>query len=490
MPRSTALALIFIALTPFLAVFYPPFPDAIGHLGRYAVQLGFERQSEFALYYSYDLRLIGNMGVDFMVEALGPSWGIERVVKFATILVPVLGVSGLLLTSAGLLGRLSPMLGLSAMFLLNFPFLFGFLNFSLSASICLNLFGIWMLLRTHPFLRAALFLPSAFLLYLCHVFGWGMLGLLVFGYEAFGNRPLRPLDWRHLLSSALKTAPLWLPILHMVLWQGSNPDAETGGISIDRKIAALALSLQDRHLILDVAFVAVACLPIIQAFRKDDFVFDSRAVRVFAPLFLGYVIVPNVVFGSAYADVRLAPFVLGFAILAVKPIKAATAIAWGGAILFGLRAFLVGYTAYQEEQELREYLPLFDGLERGSALYQINGHSCSQTVVKTNRLLGAYHIRRNAGYSNATWDMGDSNPLRISHRIPIDYRTDPVAASGAWGCEARELDRPQTLYDRLPRGIFDYVLFVEKPAAMNLRSDDRLVAKVKDAEIYRLANSN
>ena len=105
---------------------YPPFPDAIGHLGRYAVQIARGDESMLAHYYSYDLRLIGNLGIDLLVEAFADAIGVEATVKWATVAVAPLMVIGLALISKGLSGRISPMLGFAAVFSFNYPFLFGF----------------------------------------------------------------------------------------------------------------------------------------------------------------------------------------------------------------------------------------------------------------------------------------------------------------------------------------------------------------------------
>ena len=469
---------------------YPPFPDAIGHLGRYAVQIARGDESMLAHYYSYDLRLIGNLGIDLLVEAFADAIGVEATVKWATVAVAPLMVIGLALISKGLSGRISPMLGFAAVFSFNYPFLFGFLNFALSASLSLVAFGLWVLLPRSLWLRFLVFVPLSFAIYVCHIFGWGMLGLLVFGYEAFDRQRVREIGWHGALSAGLRTAPLWLPIVHAILWRSGDAG---GGIanflSLDRKVASLLVSLEDRYFLADVLILACIAIPFVQAARKTDFHFDARVARIFMPLLVAFLLMPETIFGSAFADVRLMPYVVALYLLSIETSLDRRLVVGISIALFGLRATVTGYAAWNEASEVERHAAVFRDLERGSALYQINGFGCPTWGTPSLRLLGAYHIYRNHGFSNATWDMGGANPLNVAYELPRLYTHDPVKAASTWGCDARRLQRPQWLYDNLPRDRFDYVLFVERPKNLRISPGDRLVAKVGTTEVYRLTTS-
>ena len=82
-------------------------------------------------------------------------------------------------------------------------FLFGFLNFTLSMALAFLAFGLWLRLgrlgRTK--LRAALFVPLSFILFLTHAFGWGTLGLLAFSAEAGAVLAAAPEEDRRALAS-------------------------------------------------------------------------------------------------------------------------------------------------------------------------------------------------------------------------------------------------------------------------------------------------
>ena len=66
-----------------------------------------------------------------------------------------------------------------------YPFQFGFVNFALSMGLALCLFALWLrMAKTGRLtLRAAVFVPLSCLLWVCHTFGWGVLGVLAFSSE-------------------------------------------------------------------------------------------------------------------------------------------------------------------------------------------------------------------------------------------------------------------------------------------------------------------
>jgi hypothetical protein len=60
--------------------------------------------------------------------------------------------------------------------------LVGFSNFTLSVALALYAFALWVRLQEWQW-RAVLFVAIGVIVWLCHSAGWGVLGVLVFGYE-------------------------------------------------------------------------------------------------------------------------------------------------------------------------------------------------------------------------------------------------------------------------------------------------------------------
>ena len=147
---------------PLLWPDVPPLLDLPGHMGRYRVQLDLATSPDLQQYYGFDWQLIGNLGVDLLVELLAPLIGLEPAVKLVVHRHP--GAD----RRRPVLGRLSKCTAgcrrppcSPCPFAYNFPFLFGFVNFALAMALALNAFALWLRLGRldRLRLRAALFVP-------------------------------------------------------------------------------------------------------------------------------------------------------------------------------------------------------------------------------------------------------------------------------------------------------------------------------------------
>ena len=176
--RWFVLLLMLLSVVPLIYPRVAPLVDLFGHVGRYRVQLDVATSTFLQRYYEYDWAPIGNLGVDGLVQVLGPILGLETAVKLIIMSIPVLTVAGFLLVAREVHHRLPPTAIFSLLFVYNHPFLYGFVNFSLSMALAFLAFGLWLrLARQGRFrLRAILFVPISFVIFFAHTFGWGHWG--------------------------------------------------------------------------------------------------------------------------------------------------------------------------------------------------------------------------------------------------------------------------------------------------------------------------
>ena len=149
----------FVALVSVLATLplwwpeVPPLVDLPGHMGRYRVQLDIDDVAHLAQWYDFRWQLIGNLGVDLLIEPLSRLFGLELGVKLIVMTIPALTVAGLLWIAREVHGRV-PATALFALPLAySYPFQFGFVNFALSMALALNGFALWLRLARHGRLR-------------------------------------------------------------------------------------------------------------------------------------------------------------------------------------------------------------------------------------------------------------------------------------------------------------------------------------------------
>ena len=103
--RSVLVACVLLALVPLLLPTIPPLVDVPGHMGRYAVQLD---PVPFRDWYAFHWQLIGNLGVDLLIEPMGRLFGVELGTKLIVMAIPALAVAGLLWIAREVHGRVPP----------------------------------------------------------------------------------------------------------------------------------------------------------------------------------------------------------------------------------------------------------------------------------------------------------------------------------------------------------------------------------------------
>ncbi|MBX9797340.1 hypothetical protein [Sphingomonas sp.] len=472
-----------LAAVPLLRPTIPPLVDLPGHMGRYRVQLSIDQYPWLSEWYNFNWQLIGNLGFDLLIIPLAPVFGLELAVKLLVICIPVLTVTGLLWIAREVHGRI-PATALFALPLAyNFPFHFGFVNFSLSMAVALNLFALWLrLARLNRLgLRAAIFVPASCLLWLCHTFGWGFLGVLAFSAEMIRQHDRLPQDYatlgqraRHWLAAwtraGLNCLPLALPILMMIAWRsGSNVGGETGDwFNWRAKIGWITMVLRDRWQAFDIASTAVLYLILFKGVRDPNIEYSRNLVLSALFLLAVFLLLPRIVFGSAYADMRLAPFMIAIALVGLRPkrglsIERAATVAALGLAFFVVRigsntaSFWLYADSYDRQLKALDHIPV------GARLVSFVGETCNnQWFMSRLQHVPAIALERKLAYTNDQWSMAGAQLLTVRHRLK-GFAHDPSQLVTHEQCPRewwRPLKRSLVLF---PRHTFDYVWIMIPP---------------------------
>ncbi|HEY0627220.1 MAG TPA: hypothetical protein VGD10_10870 [Allosphingosinicella sp.] len=487
-----ALLLVLLSAVPLLWPDIAPLVDLPGHMGRYRVQLDLAESEALQRFYTFEWRLIGNLGIDLLVIPLAPLLGLELAVRLIVLSIPPLTAAGLLLIARVVHGRLPPTAPLALPFAYSFPFHFGFVNFCLSIAFAFLAFALWrwLAIRRRFLLRAALFVPLSLLIWVTHTFGWGVLGVLAYAAEMVRHRDEGKGWFKSWFQAAFDVLPLVPPILLMVAWRsGQVGGRTTDWFNWEQKFRWFYMMLRDRWELFDVASVALMSFVIVIALlimlwglflrpperRRVDF---SRMLAIFAIfLTLVFLLLPRVVFGSAYADMRLAPFAFAMALLAIRfhPAMSTGALRWIAiaALAFFLArtgataaSFLMFDRVYDRELQALNHVP------RGARLVSFTGITCRQPW-KMSRLehMPALAVVRRDAFSNDQWTMVGAQLLGVNYPPGLRFVRDPSQMVTPVKCRGEFwLSLNQTLF-HLPRNAFDYVWLIQPPS-----HDPRLTA--------------
>jgi len=478
--RWLAVALIGLSAVPLLYPPIPPLVDLLGHMGRYRVELDLAQSATLQQFYGFHWSAIGNLGVDLLVRLLGPVVGLELAVKLIVLTIPPLTVTGFLWVAREVHGRIPPTAWFAIPFVYGHPFLFGFVNFALSMALAFLAFGLWLQLARlgRLRLRAALFVPISVIIFFCHTYGWGTLGLMCFSAEAVRQHD-RGIGWvRAGANAALHAAVMALPIAIMLVWRSEA----TGGATADwfnwsTKLLWLKMSLRDRWLRYDVISVGLTGLVVIEALRNRRLTFSRNLAFSALVLIAGYILLPRIIFGSAYADMRLVPYMIAVVLLAIRfrdqvDVRLGSTLAVLGLLFCAVRLSTTTFSLAVAANDQQAKLTALDHIPQGSRVVSLVGYACGQTwALPRNTHLGAFVIVRRDGFSNDQWTLEGANLMSLRYHEAGVFAADPSQIARSAGCRLKDNWSVDRALSEIRPGRFDYLWLIDAGPF-----DQRLVA--------------
>jgi hypothetical protein len=476
---ESRLCLILVVLATAVPLLYPAIPplvDLFGHMGRYRVELDLGHSPWLQEYYDYHWAAIGNLGVDVLVIPLGRMLGLELAVKLIVLAIPPLTAIGFLWVAREVHGRIPPTAFFALPFIYGYPFLFGFVNFALSVALAFLAFGLWLRLGRlgRTALRGWLFVPISLIVFFAHTYGWGLLGLMCFSADAVRLHDNGRRWWRAAVEAALHTSVMALPIIVMFVWRSETH----GGQTIDWfdwkvKWRWVYSALRDRWKWFDIASLIVPALVFLYAILNRIFGRTLSLSRNLAfsaiVLAVSFVLIPRIVFGSAYADMRLVPYLMAVALLAIRFREiprgtTAQALAVFGLLFFATRTGASTLSLGLAGADQQAKLHAIDVMPQGARVITLTGMTCSEYWPPLrNSHLGAMVIVRRDGFSNDQWLLEGVNLLDLKYRAAGYFAADPSQLVRPNNCRDplhRTIDQSLAA---LPRNDFDYVWLIDVP---------------------------
>ena len=341
-----------------------------------------------------------------------------------------------------------------------------------SSGLALVSFGLWLRLGrlNHVRLRAFLFAPISLALWIVHAFGWGTLGVLCFSAELVRQHD----QGRNIFSAGFRAGlhciALLPPIVLMFLWRSNAAGVTTDWFNWRRKLDWLTMALRDRWEWFDVGALVLAILLLLWSIASWRKVTWSRNLAAsFLFLCLVYLLLPRIVFGSAYADMRLAPYLFAIAIVAIRFKEQASfrlqrAIAVAGVAFFLVRTGGSTVSAWLYDQRYDQELAALDHVPRGARMVSFVGRPCVEPWAMSRLLhIPGLAIVRNNAFSNDQWTMAGAQLLQVRYRPGWPFIRDATQVVTAYRCP-HEVWRPiNAALELFPRDAFDYVWLINPP---------------------------
>ena len=473
LPIPALLLLVAAFALPVFAATVPPLVDLPAHVGRYRVRLDLNASPFLHHWYDFHWRLVPNLGVDLIVQALAPALGLERTVKLIAASIPPLTAAGFLWTAKEAHGRIPAPSYFALPLAYNYAFQFGFLNFCLSMAFAFLAFALWLRLgrTSRQRCRAAIFVPLGMLIWLTHIYGWAALALLCFIAEAAGSEPVSDgsAHWPLRLGrAAIGVLPLAAPVLLSLFWRAEGGAPTSRWLAIDVTAGWIVSILRDRWIVWDLLSALLIFSVIAAAIRfRRQFSFDRIVGWGAAALWLACLLLPQKLFGSGYAAGRIAPYATALTILAISPKErlGERARQWilCGALVFcvaRLCGSVLSYALYGNELN-RELLAL-QALPRGSTMLAFVESRCDWSNPRVAHL-PSYAIARRESFSNDQWQIAGGQLLSVTYDQAGKFKADPSSVVEDVGSCA-QAERPlRSALSHVPWHAFEYLWLIDVP---------------------------
>jgi hypothetical protein len=185
-------------------------------------------------------------------------------------------------------------------------------------------------------------------------------------------------------------------------------------------------------------------------------------------LLAGFLILPRIIFESAYADMRLVPYLFAVVLLAIR-FREETHISTARVLaILGLAFLLVrigGNTASMAiaSRDQQAKLVALEHVPKGAAVANLVGFGCEKEwPMPRNSHLGGMSIVRRHAFSNEQWRISGTNLLRVQYPAAGAFQADPSQLVVSNDCRRRRRTVDQAL-QMLPREAFDYLWLIDVP---------------------------
>lgn len=425
-PAIWCAALVLSALVPLLYPAIPPLTDLPAHMSRFMVQMDAGRSPDLARWYSFEWNLLPNLGTDLVAWCLEPVLGLAITMKLIAILIVALQVAGYLLLSPAAHGRVAVTAMFAVPLALGNPFQFGFLNFTLGIALVTLALALWIspAMAGRQLRRWLIFCVIASVIWVCHLAAWAVLCILV-GCCELGDRFERSRSvWRSLRDGFLASSCLLVPQLAALAWPhktGHLPNENWFRMGI--KAYHFANVLADRWTAWDFAGAAVLAGVIWFAWRSQEFLIHKGLALGSLVLLALFLVMPGTVFGSAYADLRLAPTIYALALICARP-QPDMARRWHrlwviAAVLF-VGARLCGNTVSMAmwDRQIAQESRVLTSLPKGVQLLTFVALPCKDLTMQGDVRdvhIASYALMRRHAFANDQWAMVGGQLLRIDN---------------------------------------------------------------------------
>jgi hypothetical protein len=241
----------------------------------------------------------------------------------------------------------------------------------------------------------------------------------------------------------------------MVAWRSGHVEGDTGDwFNWSSKAIWLTQVLRDRWMAWDFGSAMLLAILVVRAACGRSLRFTKALAVPALFLFATFILLPRIVLGSAYADMRLAPSLLAIAVIAIrtKP-ETAKLIAIAGLAFFAAR--IVGNSAslWIEDRAYQRELAALDHVPIGAPLVSLVAEGCGDSwSLARMRHLPSFALFRRLAFANDGFVTAGAHMLQVRIAGAGKFGQDPSQIVYSKGCPLgqNDVDAAAAEIDRTP----------------------------------------
>lgn len=271
-----------------------------------------------------------------------------------------------------------------------------------------------------------------------------------------------------MIRGGLHCLPLIVPFLLTIMVRTNGAEGGSGvWFNWMIKYQWLAMALNDRWQAFDVASLYLLLVIVISAIILRGLRFNATLGVAALLLLAAFVITPRIFIGSAYADMRLIPYAIAIALLAIEA-KADFALLRRSLIIAGFAFFLVRTTATTEsfhryDSMLSREAAAIKRLPVGARVAGfVNRMCCNDWMLDRRTHLPSIALARKRIFTNDQFIMTGAQLLQIRYNKASGFDRDPSQLIKRNISDRTDWRNFSEAMAALPRSAFDFIWVVGK----------------------------
>lgn len=367
-------AVLVVFLSPIAVTDIPPLVDYPSHLARMHILSTLDSNATLAEIYASSWTVLPNLAMEMVILPLTGFLSVETAGRVFIALTMILLVGGTAALHRVIHGTTSLWPALSALFLYNLAFFWGFVGYLFAVGVFFLMFAGWIATaHWKPWARVVLFSLGATIIFMCHLVAFGIYGICVVAYELQRCR-------KDVVMRAGALVRFWAPTMLQfaipaALWLMAPTKDEDAPIvygALVQKLAALMSPILFSDDWIDrLAFIAVSALVVRGLFSRTLIVADGLKYPLIA-LCVVAVLIPSEIFSTWGADLRL-PTVICCLFVAGTTLRLSNkrlGVAIVGALMavFIVRTVLIADKWQDYDRQFAEFRAATGAIPEGSSL--------------------------------------------------------------------------------------------------------------------------